>query len=48
MESTPRKGTHKGDFFYRPGNKFREIDEARQPVVEEAQDELETNVYFLL
>ena len=48
MESTPRKGTLEGDFFYRPENKFREIDEAREPAVEEAQDELETNAYFLL
>lgn len=48
MESTPRKGTDKGDFFCRPGNKFREIDEAREPAVEDAQDELETSVYYLV
>jgi hypothetical protein len=44
MESAPRKGTDEGDFFHRPENRFRNLDSAREPAIDDAQDELETNV----
>jgi hypothetical protein len=46
MEAAPQKGTEKGDFFYHQENPFRALDEARQPNVFEAEEELETNVLF--
>jgi len=40
MEAAPEKG----DFFHREENPFCDIDEAKQPSISEAPEELETNV----
>src|SRR5271155_1211430 len=42
----PEKGTAKGAFFHKNENPFHSLDAAHPPTVEEAEDELETNVTF--
>jgi len=44
----PEKGTEKGELFHKDENPFQSLDAAHLPTVEEAEDELETNVTFPL
>jgi hypothetical protein len=48
FEPPPAKGIAKGEFFYREENPFHDVDDAKQPTIVEAEEELETNVFHLL
>ena len=44
LDAPPKKGTTKGDFYYREEHPFLKLDEEKQPTIIETEDELETNV----